>query len=145
MPKKNGKILGLTELGKNLDRIADDLKNKDLHYATRKAAKPMHDRARANAPVDEGDLSDDIKLKKTTKNSTLDAQYSIGIQNRKRSSDGQVPPSVYFYFVEKGTEYQQAQPFMRPAWDAENQKSLGYFQDAISKRVALRAKKGQLK
>ncbi|WP_109994950.1 HK97-gp10 family putative phage morphogenesis protein [Salinisphaera sp. LB1] len=141
-------VLGIKNLQKNLKQLAKDVKEKDLNYATRKAANPIRDKARENAPVESGRLREDIVTRKTTKYSEYDSEYTVGIRNRKRGRKGdpnRIPPAVYGPFVEFGTSKQPAQPFIRPAYDSEGPKTLQRFNDVLSKRIRLRVKQGKIK
>lgn len=156
---------GGTELERALLELSDRVAKKLARQALRKAAKPILDAAKANVPVHEGRLRRALrtkvdqgydrqsKSKLPVMTATIDvsgtgaktyrpakterARYSYQIGSR---------PDVYGKFVEAGTSDTPAQPFMRPAWDAEGGQTavdrIGREMGAAIEREAAGLKKG---
>jgi HK97 gp10 family phage protein len=70
--------------------------------------------ARGLVPVESGDLLHAIEASATG----LKGRVTI----KDDGSPGRIGPSVYWYFVEMGTRFAAAQPFLRPAAEHEEPK-----------------------
>lgn len=90
-------IKGDASLIKDIDAFEKRLE-KDFERILSDTAKRIRDTARGYAPVRTGRLRDSINIQQPKK-----YEYSIGTD------------LFYAQFVEFGTRYQRAQPFMRPA------------------------------
>ena len=119
------KVEGFKDLDRALKGLGDPKASKRIsRLALRKAAKPVADDAAAKAPRDANDadgivLADSIKVgsklnkrqkrfqKRHTDRSSVEVY--VGVANEA---------STYGHLQEFGTEHHAAQPFMRPAWDA---------------------------
>ena len=118
-------IKGLKDLAKNSDKLKKNFASTTLRTALRNAAAPVRRKARANVPVDEGDLKRAIAI-----NAKVD-----------RSGEGYADvgfrPDQAFYggFVELGTSKQQAQPYLRPALDESEGEIRGAFIGALNKTI----------
>lgn len=111
-----------------------------------KAMKLVEDRARSMAPVDDGDLRDSI----TTKNAK--AKRQRGSVKFERNTGVELltgptgrPEGGNAAWQEFGTVNQAAQPFMRPAADAQGPKVIaeviGLISDEVTKTAARARKK----
>jgi HK97 gp10 family phage protein len=97
----------IKDIVKALDDMPEKLQNQVLNFSTRKGAVVVQDNAKTFAPVDTGALRDGIKVKKLPKRKTPKNQvvYQVGL----------LPHVFYGMFVEFGTKFQSANPFMTPA------------------------------
>lgn len=132
-----------------------------LRRALRDAAQPMLDAAKGKVPVDKGDLKRSIKMA-AAKGEKLDGDsfgIVIGIDSNEqpaktvvrktRSGKGATyrDPGVAGVgpITEFGRPGEAAQPFMRPAYDAEGEATIRRFNDqalaTIEKTAARLAKK----
>ena len=114
---------------KALNQFPKNIQNNVLVGAVRAGAKPLVDAARANVPVDTGNL-----------------KKSIGI-NRKRTKDkstvwftvsprkGEPNDGFYGHMIEFGTSKIAAQPFMRPAFEAQDNQSIEATKKYIAERI----------
>lgn len=126
------------EGGRDIERALRDLGDpKTIRriglFALRKAAEPMQEAARRNAPKDVGDLEESIKIASARRGKGSDgdeAKILIGIDQSVQppteveKADGSGTyrdPGVAGVSVIKefGREGEPAQPFMRPAFDSE--------------------------
>jgi len=117
------KVEGFKDLDRALAGLGDPKASKRISRAAlRKAAKPVAADAAANAPRDETDtdgivLADSIKVgsklnkrqKRVQRRRRGDVELYVGVANEA---------SAYGHHQEFGTEHHAAQPFLRPAWDA---------------------------
>lgn len=137
-----------------------------LRAALRKAARPMLDAAKARVPIDKGDLKRSVKMA-AAKGEKVDSpefgivigidineQPAMIVPRKTRSSRGRggtyrdpgvagVAPMTEF-----GTPSQAAEPFLRPAFDAEGEATIRRFGQVAGQeieRVAARLakKRGQ--
>ena len=128
------KFSGRTNTGKNAVR-----------RGMRNAMKRIEDKAKALAPVEEGDLRDSIKTKnaKAKQSRKLGSKSGIEILTGPTAIKGGNPA----YFQEFGTVHAPPQPFMRPAADSEGPQVMKIvadeLRDAIDKSVARARKKAE--
>ena len=95
-------VKGLKELIAVLDRIPNEL-DKEVEAVLEDNAQNIERDAKRNAPIDTGKLRQSIKSLKTDKK-----QYTI-----RANSTGNAP---YAKFIEHGTRFMRAQPFLYPAF-----------------------------
>ena len=129
------KFSGRTNTGKNAVR-----------RGMRNAMKRIEDKAKALAPVEDGDLRDSIK----TKNAKAKRRRGSARYQRQTGISILTGPTTlrggsYGYFQEFGTIHAAPQPFMRPAADIEGPQVINIvsdeLRDAIMKSVARARKK----
>ena len=125
---------GRTNTGKNAVR-----------RGMRNAMKRLEDKAKALAPVEEGDLRDSIKTKnakarRVRGSARYQRQTGISILTGPTT-----PTGKHGYFQEFGTVDAPPQPFMRPAADSEGENVIAIvsdeLRDAIDKSLARARKK----
>lgn len=159
---KRVKILGAKELERTLESLSDDLRNKDMAYATRKGAQEVADRAKVLAPVDTGRLRRNIVVRKD-KRTVFDSEYFVGI---RRSGKADSPNNAFYgYFVHEGHDarppktrgnlfkrkhrrgqsgrHYSGVPFMDMAWKQKRQDAERTFRERINRRM--RTRKDQIK
>lgn len=137
-------ITGLAELKKNLGRLHEDLAGKAAQSAVAGAAALVKKEAKRNARVqglkDTGDLIENIVAKRLKTPRHVKA-YNVGVRTgrkgRKPGKEDQDP--FYWWFHEFGTSKLPPKPFLRPAFDENEQKLI----DIMNKRVAAAIKRFQ--
>lgn len=125
-------IEGLRELDRALGDLPKATAKNVLKRVLLKRAKPLEDAARANAPVDIGHLaaSAAATTRLSRRQARLHRRESGGGARRTAEGWRSDPKGDVFVFVgfpsspksivqEFGSIDQSPQPFMRPAWDAE--------------------------
>lgn len=126
MASQRFEVQGLDELGKNLAGLDALVRDKLARRAVAAAASIVRKAARANAPVDTGNLQKAIIMKRQRRTALTEA-YTVGVRQGKtkdvkdaKKGRGQLGKDAYYYrFVEFGTVKQAPQPFLGPAL-AEN-------------------------
>ena len=92
------------------DKLEAKLKrNMDLGAVrprVRKNGSEMHKKAQKNAPVDSGNLKRNIELDITDNGLTAEVE----------------PTADYAAYVEYGTRFMEAQPYLKPAYDEQKKK-----------------------
>ena len=125
MVEVNGEIKGLKELAKNSDKLSKSFARTTLRTALRNAARPVRNKARANVPVDSGDLKRSIAV-----NAKVDrageGYADVGYRKDK---------AFYGGFVELGTSQQPARPFLRPALEESEGDIEQAFIGALNKTI----------
>jgi HK97 gp10 family phage protein len=124
-------VTGIAEALKKVQEVEDLLKKKIIREAARKASRPLIDSAKAKAPrskkkhhryrdgkivatYEPGNLAESIaffKPKKQINYNTL--IYAVA----PRMGSGRKFDGWYAHFIEYGTADQEAQAFMRPAFE----------------------------
>jgi HK97 gp10 family phage protein len=127
------KMSGFEELEKALRKLPEEIAGKVMAQALRDAAKPMEAAAQQEAPRSSnpgkhGHMADSIKLRKMkpeTGDNDVEITYALG------------PDGKHFYglFSEFGTVHQQAQPFMRPAFDEYAEATIHRYGVELGKRI----------
>lgn len=154
-------VKGLADLEKALFELGSTSTARRVgQRALLEGAKPMVELAQALAPKDRPLLSRAIAAQASNRNRSKDtAEVVIGIDSsldpavwkmRKRGKGGYRDPGVAGEAVvqEFGTEKMQANPFMRPAFDAEAEtliRTVGLFLGPEIEKAAARLARRQAK
>ncbi|MDF2811129.1 MAG: hypothetical protein K0S56_2160 [Microvirga sp.] len=129
------KVEGLAELQKGLEQFKKSTQTGVLTRVLRKAAKPIETAAKANAPVDSGELRDSIITEVIRTNagkaaytdamrsgaSRVEAGQAARAANREAAGRGASSTvrvrakAWYSHFIEWGTRKASAHPFLGPA------------------------------
>jgi HK97 gp10 family phage protein len=119
-------LTGFDELAKKLKALGPKVAKNGLRRATSAGAAIVRNDARARAPVDTGEMKRDIMMKREKDArgaETTGAVYSVFVRSGKKSRMAGKKRNVdrdsyYWKFVEFGTANSPAQPFLRPAFEA---------------------------
>lgn len=148
-------VKGLKQTVAALRRLPTELSGKNggpVRSSLFQSAKLMRDEAKQKAPVDSGNLKQNIILVRD-RNPRAKGQseiYYVTVRKGKRlrigrtsfnRQSGRLAGAYYAHFVEFGTEKQTAQPFMRPAFEAQKREAVKVFGDTLRKRVDAAARK----
>lgn len=153
-------VEGLRDLSKALLRLPAELRKRYLKFAVMSASKLIRDLARQLAPKKSGALRRAIIIKfRADKSNDNQATYIVCVRNgvkvykhKERFKVKGMPAQTievraeedafYWRFVEFGTQFQKAQPFMRKAF--ETLKNAAVDEIASKLRVGIEeiAKKG---
>jgi len=140
-------LAGLKELDAALGELPKATGKNILRRVLRKAGQPIADEARQLAPRDTGELLRSIGVG-TQLTRRQRAQHRRMFRDDRASVEMFVGPGGLAQAVtqEFGTYKEPAQPFMRPAWDANKMKALGTIKleleaeiDKAAKRMARKA------
>lgn len=97
------KVTGIDELQMKLKK---NVQMSDVKKVVRKNGSDMQKKAQKNAPVDTGTL-----------------QRSITLEIRDSGKTAEVEPTVdYGAYVELGTRFMTAQPYLKPAFNEQKEK-----------------------
>lgn len=138
------KVRGLKELERAMVALPDKLAKKHLTAAVRQGARLIGTEARAFAVISEdtGRLRKNIVWFKMRERSSLHS-VSFGIRprsSRKKSRDD--PKNAWYWaFVEFGTRFQPAQPFLRPAFEFNKRRAVGVIARVLRKGLQTEARK----
>ena len=99
----NIKIVGMEKLQKKLKK---NVRMDDVKRVVRHNGAEMQEKAQRNAPVDTGHL-----------------KRSIGLETTNAGMTAEVEPTAdYAPYVEYGTRFMEAQPYLKPAFDDQKEK-----------------------
>jgi HK97 gp10 family phage protein len=130
-------IRGIKEMETLLQALGVQVARRVGTSALRAGAKPIVEDAKRRVPVDSGALRDSITI------STGDRHLKAGV------GDDQVaifigfekPTSARAHLTEFGTRHAPAQPFMRPAMDANHQAALDEMAKVLKRGIEREAQK----
>lgn len=161
MPDKSSfHVEGLDLVPKLLRQLGDEFAPKVLRSIFLDAGTVVRDEAMRRAPVDSGRLSHMIGRSSGARSGQVFMKIGAILlskktieRNLKRKAEGKLKGTVltdspyYDRFVEYGTRFQKAQPFLRPAFDATAEEFVLRVRDSTGERVdkflARQAKKKQ--
>jgi HK97 gp10 family phage protein len=149
-------IKGLKELERGLQDLKKATRRNAIRRALMKSIEPMAEDARQRAPVDKGKLQKSIIVGTKVKVSqstgglekimtdqgirTTGGNFEMTPDGWRRRSAGAIivymgPTSSIAHFQELGTAHHAAQPFMRPAFEANKEAVLNDFQKWLEVEV----------
>ncbi len=135
-------ITGGKEIAEALRKLSTKVARNGLRRAVSAAAAMMRDEAKANAPVDTGEMRRDVKIKrmKDTRGGPFGATFAVYVQSGKKSRlSGRArnveKDSFYWRFVEFGTSKTPAQPFMRPAYESKKEEAIKVVGDILDEVI----------
>ena len=97
------KVVGIEKLQKKLKK---NVQMEDVKRVVRHNGAEMQEKAQRNAPVDTGTLKRSIGLEITDSGMTAEVR----------------PTADYAPYVEYGTRFMEAQPYLKPAFDEQKEK-----------------------
>lgn len=146
-------VSGLRDLERSLEGMKKATAKAALRRGLKKAAAPMAERMRADAP--RGDTAEDTLAPSITVSTKLSARQKRLHKRMFRNDKAAVEmfigpgPDPAAHNQEFGNERHGPQPFVRPAWDADHKALLGRLagelRGEVSKtaaRLAAKAAKG---
>ncbi len=125
-------MLGLADLNRALEALPKATARNTLKRVLTKAAKPIEDDADAKAPKRTGALEKSIitgtrltrpQAKQAKKDGKFFAEVHVGTAD---------PAGI---FQEFGTFSNAAQPFLRPAWEANKDRALQIIKDELGTEI----------
>lgn len=153
------KVEGLAELAKALKALPAEIAGKNggpLRKAIGRAAVVIRDDARRRAPVDTGNLRDNIIAVRKRKSPQGTEGYFVEVRrkrrkyantraNRRKGRVGKTYENLgeayYGMFVELGTAKMPDQPFLRPAFESKKAEAVETFRVELAKGIEQAAKK----
>lgn len=116
---------GHNELLKNMENLSEEVRNRAKKEAIMAAAEVVKEEASRRAPVDTRKLKDSIIIQ-TVEDNELVTEAKVG-PNKK---------AFYGMFVEYGTRRVKAQPFLRPAFDENQDKIHEVITEKLGQAIA---------
>lgn len=152
------RITGLADVERKLRALPKTISGRrggPLRFGMLKAAQFMRDRAKENAVFKRGFSTGNLRnqivaFRDSRPPSGIPERFFVTVRRSRQkipgvrgSSFGSGRGAFYAHFVEFGTVKQAAQPFMRPAFEANKAKSLDVFVQSITRRLDLELRKLQ--
>lgn len=145
------RIHGAKEMEQVLRQLPDYIAKKVLTMALRRAAQPILDEARALAPVGQ-ESKGRVRVRTTKRGKVTVSNYGklklnlrIKDISRHRSASATVAVTVgqafWGMFIEFGTRFFTAKPFMRPAFEVKKIESLNLLGKSLGEEIEKAAKK----
>jgi len=135
-------LQGHKKLLRKLQRLPDAVQRRILRPAVNKALTPINRDAKRRAPKETGLLRRSIGKKVKVYKRTGVVWGAVGIRKGYKTQlpDGSWRnPEMYAALVERGTRTTRAQPFLRPAMDANRERALSILADAVRAGLAKEA------
>ncbi len=130
------KVEGLAELERKMHELGPKIAEKALRSALNAAAQVIKKDAQQRAPVDTGRLANRAILVKRTKEnaSRTKEAYIVGVrQGRKEQKKDR--DAFYWWYLEFGTKYIAAHPFIVPAFVAKKQEAFDRFKQKLRENI----------
>ena len=109
---------GFKELDDDFKLLSNAEQRKVSRKAVRAGAVVFRDAVRANAPVRSGLLKRSISVDTVRGSATAGVKFKKVLAKKKGKKGRHKTVPFYWYFIEHGTSEMPAQPFVRPAFDA---------------------------
>ena len=131
-------VTGMDVVDRKLSSFDDKVQKKLIRKALRNGAKLIAGTAKSAAPKDGGLLKTSIKPKAAKRSRKTAHQVTVRVVSGMSTHRGEFYPGG---FIEYGTQYQPAQPFMRPAAKQQRQAVINLFRKDVAEAVKELAKK----
>ena len=145
-------ILGLSELMRTLEKLPKEIASKSggpVKQALFQAAKLIREDASRRAPMGKtGNLKRAVRMRRyrNPKSRGYSEAYIIDVRTGKKPKKGQKarPNQAYYWrWVEFGSKKQKAQPFLRPAFEANKEAAVRKFQEVFRRKIDLAVRKAK--
>lgn len=146
------RITGAREMAAVLLQLPHYIAKQALTKALREAAEPILDEARALAPVGQ-EAKGRVRLRRTKRGKVTISNYgklklSLRIANVPANQTPHsatvvvtVGKAFWGLFVEFGTRFMAARPFMRPAFESKKMEALNRLGESLGEQIEKAAKK----
>lgn len=146
------RITGAREMELVLRQLPDTIAKKTLTQALRAAAEPILDEARTLAPVGQ-ESKGRVRLRRTKRGKVTIANYgklklnlriaTVPASQTPHSATVAVTVGKAFWglFVEFGTRFMSAKPFLRPAFESKKVQTLNQLGQALGTEIEKAARK----
>lgn len=137
MPSVNDSILvGLSKSRKALDELGPKISKNVVRRAVYSGAIVIRDAARQKVAVDTGALRSAIVVKPNARKPG-EISAGVGVQKKEflKGKRAGKNPRRYAHLVEFGSVKMRAEPFMRPAIDANTDKTIEVTVQSIAKGI----------
>lgn len=146
-------INGTNDLLKALKQFPQNIQKNVMTGAVRAGCKPLVEAARRNVPVDTGNLKKSIGINKRKVRDKTKLRFSVsprrldsldfkglkedkGYRAKVRMLQEQKKAGgFYAHMIEFGTSKMPAQPFMRPAFENQDNQSIEAAKEYMAKRI----------
>jgi len=122
-------VIGMDKLLHSLKVFPERVQKNVLSGAVRAGTKPILTEAKIRVPKDTGNLKKSLGVIKRRSRDKTKLRFSI-TPRKGGKNDG-----FYAHMIEFGTSRQQAQPFMRPAFENKANECLSAVKDYMAKRI----------
>ena len=125
-------VTGIAAVDRKLSKFPDKLQKKMITKSLRKAAKLIQSSAVGRVAADSGNLKRSIKVKSKKRSRKNAHIVGIRVLTNWKTYKGDFNPAA---FVEFGTQYQAAAPFMRPAGEGSRAQVVAFFRQDLAATI----------
>jgi HK97 gp10 family phage protein len=133
-------VRGVPEVQRALESLPDAVRREAAMQVLTEAAEPIAAAARSRAPVRTGKLRDSIVVSATAKGLAIRGSVAGDAATVFVGST-----SSLAHFQEYGTAHHGAQPFMRPAFDAQGQAAARTIERELLGRLMAAARRARVR
>lgn len=129
------KVEGLRELADKLRSFGPRLARNGLRAAVSAGAEVVRKDVKARAPVDEGTLRRAVYKKQIREESNNTKQtFYVGVRSGKKYQKKN-QDAFYWRYLEFGTKYINARPFIRPAFESKKNEAVERMKEKLAERI----------
>lgn len=138
------RVDGLNELLRTLKSLPDEFKGDPTRRSLRAGAEVIREDAASRAPVDTGGLSRNVVARTIPpRHLPRDAAAGLSIMGNRAGKKGDPANAFYYAFVELGTRFQKAQPFLRPAFETKKKDAVTTYASEFRRNIARAVEKAK--
>lgn len=134
------KIEGLADLNRRLTQLPKAIQGRPLRTAVAAGGRVIQQEAKARVPVDTGLVRDRIRvmsMRQEQRNAR--AEVVVGVRRVEKNTRRTDP--FYWRFIEFGTRFKPARPFLRPALENKRTEAVDAIRERLAKRIEIEAQK----
>lgn len=134
-------LTGFREMAAKMRELGPRVARNTLRRATSSGAAVIRNDVRARAPTDTGEMKRDIQIKRSRDtNGEMSAKYAVYVRVGAKSrlsgrARNVAKDSFYWIFNEFGTAKMAANPFMRPAFEAQKQAAVNKIGETLDEGI----------
>ena len=129
------RVTGMKELAAKLQSFGPKLARNGLRAAVSAGAEVIRKDVQARAPVDEGTLRRAVYKKQIREESNNTKQtFYVGVRSGKKYQKKK-QDAWYWRFLEFGTKYIAARPFVRPAFESKKNEAVERMKEKLAERI----------
>ncbi len=134
------KVEGLADLNRRLTQLPKAIQGRPLRTAVAAGGRVIQQEAKARVPVDTGLVRDRIRvmsMRQEQRNAR--AEVVVGVRRVEKNTRRTDP--FYWRFIEFGTRFKPARPFLRPALENKRTEAVDAIRERLAKRIEIEAQK----
>lgn len=141
------KVEGLADLNRRLTELPKAIQGRPLRTAVAAGGRVIQQEAKARVPVDTGLVRDRIRvmsMRQEQRNARAEVVVGVrrvGKVSKKVQKNRRRTDPFYWRFIEFGTKFKPARPFLRPALENKRTEAVEAIRERLAKRIEIEAQK----